>query len=95
MLAADGTDQAAGVLIAAQIDELEIVQQAGLQLDQLNPSPQRFEDRQAVGLKPRQGQLLQQVVEVGDEAIAEAMAVLAGQAMENGDEPTDQLQGAS
>ena len=52
MLAADGTDQAAGVLIAAQIDELEIVQQAGLQLDQLNPSPQGFEDRQPVGLKP-------------------------------------------
>jgi hypothetical protein len=34
-LTADGGDQAAGVFVTAQIDQVEFMQQAGLQLDQV------------------------------------------------------------
>ena len=50
--------KAAGVLIAAQINQLEIVQQPRLQLDQLNSAAQGFKDdqpfAQAVAMLARQ-----------------------------------------
>jgi hypothetical protein len=93
VLAADGADQAAGVLVAAQVDQLEIVQQARLQLDQLDAAAQRFEDRQPLALVAGQGELLQQLVEVGHQPVAQAVAVQPGQAVQDRDEPADQLQG--
>jgi len=51
VLAADGGDQAAGMLVAAQVDQLEIMKQARLQLDQLDAAAQGFEDRQPLALE--------------------------------------------
>ncbi len=93
MLAANGSDQAAGVLIAAQINQLEIVQQPGLQLDQLNPAAQGFKDAQPLPLEAGQGELLQQLVEVGDQPLAQAVAVLARQTVQDRKEPADQVEG--
>lgn len=93
MLATNGVDQAAGVLIAAQINQLEIMQQSGLQLDQLNPPAQGLKDHQPLPLEAGQGQLLQQLVEVGDQPLAKAVAVLARQTVEDWKEPADQVEG--
>jgi hypothetical protein len=92
VLAANGSDQAAGVLIAAQINQLEIVQQPGLQLDQLNPAAQGFKDDQPLPLEAGQGQLLQQLVEIGDQPLAQAMPVLARQTVQDRKEPADQVE---
>ena len=78
VLATNGVDQAAGVLIAAQINQLEIMQQSGLQLDQLNPPAQGLKDHQPLPLEAGQGQLLQQLVEVGDQPLAKAVRCWRG-----------------
>ena len=93
VLAPDGGDQATGVLVAAQVDQVEIVQQARLQLNQLNAAAQGFEDRQPLALEAGEGQLLEQLVEVGHQPVAQPVAVQARQAVEDRDEPADQLQG--
>ncbi len=51
VLLPNGGDQTAGVFVAAQIDQLEVMQQTGLQLDEMEAPAQGLQDWQAVALK--------------------------------------------
>jgi predicted HAD superfamily Cof-like phosphohydrolase len=81
------------MLVAAIIDQLEVVQQADLQAQQIKAGVEVFEALQLGGGVARGDQAFQQVVEALHQAIAEAKAVIAGQAVEQGHEPLDQIHG--
>jgi hypothetical protein len=81
------------VLVAAQVDEVKLMQQPGLLLNQLQAPGQRLQNRSFLAAVAGQGQLFHHVVKVGDQPITEAMAMQAGQAMQHRNEPAHQIQG--
>ena len=88
----DGGDQPAGMFIALDINQFELMEQADLQLDHHDMGLERFEDGELGAGIAGVHQLFEQVIEIGDQAITEAEFMLTGQAMQQGNKPTDQIE---
>ena len=82
VLFGDGGDQTAGVFVALQLDQLELMQQADLQLDYNNMGLERFEDGQLGAGITGQHELFEQVIKMADQPITNAKSVLARQALQ-------------
>ena len=67
------------------------MQQADLQLNYNNMRFERFEDGQLGAGIPGQYELSEQVIEMADQPITEAEPVLAGQVLQQGHKPADQI----
>ena len=67
------------------------MQQAYLQLDHHNVGLERFEDGQLGAGITGQHELFEQVIEMADQPVTEAESVLAGQALQQGHKPADQI----
>lgn len=72
---------------------MEVEQKARLVTQNVEFSVEGFEAIEFVGLVASLDQGFEQVVEVGDDAIAQQELVIAGEAIENGDVPGDQIVG--
>jgi len=92
VLFGDGGDQPAGVFVALQFDQLELMQQADLQLDHHNVGLEGFENGQLGASITGQHELFEQVIEMADQSITKAESVLAGQALQQGHKPADQVE---
>ena len=92
VLFGDGGDQPAGVFVALQFDQLELMQQADLQLDHHNVGLEGFEDGQLGAGITGQHELFEQVIEMADQPITKAESVLAGQTLQQGHKPADQVE---
>jgi hypothetical protein len=92
-LAAHRLQQPAGVFVAAGIDQLEIVQQAGLDAEQIDPSGGGFKQGKFVAAPARGDQGFQNGVEITYDPIPEGEFLVAGQAIEERHKPLDQIGG--
>jgi hypothetical protein len=92
VLLGDGGDQAAGMLVALDLDQFELMEQADLKLDHHNMGFERLKDGEFGAGVAGMHQLFEQVIEIGDQAIAKAEFMLAGQAMQQGNKPVDQIE---